>query len=217
MQIISREDAIKVGAAKYFTGLPCKHGHISERRVHGRICVDCSKISGKKYRSVNAEKRASYCAEWREKNEERVCAYRKERWAEVSFIESQKRKADRAANPTKSLEYGREWRKKNKDRIRLQAKKSRERNRATFVAATRRYKAAKLNRTPAWLTGEDITLMRQMYRLAQQLTAETSIKHHVDHIIPLRGKNVSGLHVPSNLRVITAEENSRKSNSFIGL
>ncbi len=74
-----------------------------------------------------------------------------------------------------------------------------------------------IDRTPAWLTPGDIEAIDEMYELAQFCTEEStdSTKYVVDHIIPLNGKLVSGLHVPSNLQVITAEANSRKRNTYV--
>lgn len=71
--------------------------------------------------------------------------------------------------------------------------------------------AAQLQRTPQWA---DLKAIESFYIEARRLTAETGIEHHVDHIIPLRGRNVSGLHVETNLQVIPAEVNKRKSNRF---
>lgn len=56
--------------------------------------------------------------------------------------------------------------------------------------------------------------IRAFYNEAARLTWRTGTPHHVDHVIPLQGQNVSGLHVPENMRVIPALENIRKSNKF---
>ena len=60
----------------------------------------------------------------------------------------------------------------------------------------------------------DVSAIQEIYRMSDELTKQTGIQHNVDHIIPLHGENVSGLHMLSNLTILTAEENVAKSNTF---
>lgn len=86
-------------------------------------------------------------------------------------------------------------------------------NRGRYYARTRKYQANKLNATPAWLTQSQLDEMTQIYTEAVRISEETGVKHHVDHIEPLQGKDRCGLHVPWNLQILTATDNLSKSNS----
>ena len=77
------------------------------------------------------------------------------------------------------------------------------------------HRASKLQRTPPWLNAEHRADIRRIYRAAADLTATTGECYHVDHIVPLRGERVSGLHVPWNLQVLIASENLAKSNKHV--
>lgn len=76
-------------------------------------------------------------------------------------------------------------------------------------AAARR--AAKIQRTPAWV---DYEAIKEIYRRVRVVSYETKIPHVVDHIYPLQGALVSGLHVAQNLQIISATENNLKYNHF---
>lgn len=92
------------------------------------------------------------------------------------------------------------------------AKETKIRNRPVKSALVARRRALRLQATPVWVDPSDFL---SLYKLAGEMTAKTGIAHHVDHIVPLQGETVCGLHVPWNLRVIPASENSRKSNRLI--
>jgi len=110
--------------------------------------------------------------------------------------EKERAKTYRDNNPGQALERGRKWCKNN--RASVNAKKARRR-------------AAQHNATPSWADKEAI---KRMYIVSQFLTDKIGEPHHVDHIIPLRGENICGLHVEYNLDVIPAKDNLRKGNRY---
>ena len=102
----------------------------------------------------------------------------------------------------------------NKEKIALQSKIYYNKNKYRYLAAAAKRKARKLQATPEWLTASQEAEIIQLYKKAKELENITGNKYHVDHIVPLQGKNVCGLHVPWNLQIIPAEENLRKSNKM---
>ena len=93
----------------------------------------------------------------------------------------------------------------------LSARDYQKRNAGKVAAYVAFREARTIQRTPAWASRE---AMEVFYVQARKLTAETGIMHHVDHIVPLNGSTVSGLHVESNLQILTASANIAKGNSF---
>lgn len=111
----------------------------------------------------------------------------------------------RLKNPEKAKESNRSWRLKNPEKAKAAI---------NFGIARRR--SSKLQATPKWLTEEHYSEILYFYTLAQELAwlNQNGKPFHVDHIIPLRGENVSGLHVPWNLQLMSAEENLKKGNTY---
>jgi len=81
-------------------------------------------------------------------------------------------------------------------------------------ARSSKRRCSRRRQTPPWLSKSQLKEIESFFKLAHRLTALTGVRHVVDHIVPLQGKTVRGLHVPWNLRVSTWKENARKGNKF---
>jgi hypothetical protein len=124
--IIGRAEARALGLTRYFTGKPCKHGHVAERGVRRRECTECRRGRLREWRAANLEKERArgrkYAAtpkraervkeiarKWRAANPEKARAYRRMRLA-ANKDESNKRRAaaqQRAARASESNGAGR--------------------------------------------------------------------------------------------------------------
>jgi hypothetical protein len=186
----TRAEAKATGATHYFTGEPCKHGHIAPRKAKG-ACIECLKVEWQNA----AETRAEY---FREYNQREDIKDRKNEWYQEN------REAVIAAAATRPAavlrEYRNAWKANNKTQVRADTKARRRKHR---------------DATPLWLTRKQKSEIRQLYQIAITMTQTTGEQYVVDHIVPLRGEFVCGLHVPWNLRVITQDENLKKSNKHV--
>lgn len=180
----TRKEALLRGDTQYFTGKSCKHGHVSARRAATGECLACRDVA---------------VAVWRSKNPERVKQHNLTQYAKFS---------------DKISAGARAYREKNRDKVIAQKREYAKNNRHIFNKLRAKRKAAELQRTPAWLTADDFWMIEEAYELAAKRTELFGFAWHVDHVVPLQGKLVSGLHVPTNMQVIPWDENRRKSNKF---
>jgi len=105
-------------------------------------------------------------------------------------------------NPEKDKTARARYQKANQDKINSQQRERLRGGKGAYYCA--KYRGAKLQRTPSWA---DLEKIKEVY-------ANCPEGYHVDHIIPLQGEMVSGLHVETNLQYLTAEENLKKGNKF---
>jgi hypothetical protein len=168
-------------------------------------CVECAKETLKANRAANKERTQAQRRkdtlkmmakpEMAQKKRERDAQYRKE-------------------NRDRCRAIIVAWSARNPEKVKAYAKKTKSLNSGRTLAHTVKRRLAKINRTPKWLTPDDQWMIEQAYELAALRTKLFGFSWHVDHVLPLQGKLVSGLHTPYNLQVISGADNVRKSNKF---
>jgi 5-methylcytosine-specific restriction endonuclease McrA len=181
----TRSKAKATGAAYYYTGKPCVRGHIALRKTKG-CCVECAK------------------EDWQIDNAKRALKSKSEAAKEAGrrYYDRNKEQVKARAN-ARPIEDRRRYRNNHK-----------ENNPDLYKALNGFRKRRHRNATPKWLTYQQKQDIKALYRVAIEMTKTTRERYVVDHIIPLISDVVCGLHVPWNLRVITQEENLRKSNQL---
>lgn len=274
--IISREDARARGLKRYFTGVPCNNGHVTERNVKKGACFMCEaeyrlknkgrqsewqkqhyvankenilmkqgrhyeankeKIleRGRRYRELNKESILERGRKYHQQNKERINA-RKKLYREASKERiSARGRRHYKANKLRILERLKLYRSANKEMRKLYYKTNKSRiiekikqyyevnreaiserrrpfraiykknNRHLTNAHGAKRRATKLRATPPWA---DLDAIKAIYLEAAQQSK------HVDHIIPLQGREVCGLHVGNNLQLLDPIANIAKSNRF---
>ena len=168
-------------------------------------------MARKSKEATQAYKRVYY-----EKNIDHKKAYDRARYLAKRDEIKNRVKVYSEQNKEKIGNYQKEYRKKNSAIIKEKRKdyltEYRAQNRGFIALKNRRRKEQlKLNQTPAWTNLKQINII---YRQAKRLSNIEGRQYHVDHIIPLNGELVSGLHVIENLQIIIAKENLSKGNKY---
>jgi hypothetical protein len=114
-RIISRDEARALGLKRFFTGKPCKYGHVAERHVASCKCRECHRERTRRYRAADPERAKERERRWRAANLE--LARKRLHYAKNKDRILSERAVKRAANPEKAREYQRRWWAANKDKI----------------------------------------------------------------------------------------------------
>lgn len=160
-----------------------------------RTCKTCVKKANAVWYAKNSDRVKANVAEWQRRNP----AARKAHGA-----------AWRAAHAESKKAYDDGWRHRNPEKVYARVKNWTMQNPGKVNARNAKRRAAQLRAIPPWA---DIGKIRVIYEMAAEMRA-SGFDVHVDHVVPLQGEMVCGLHVQTNLRIIHASANVAKGNSF---
>lgn len=174
---------------------------INSKQKDGRAtyCKLCFNEYYKSYRKINLNKKKLSEKLYYDKNREDILVkkrvYRKDNNEKIKI----KKKVFYNSNKSSINARTKDWREKNPGQVKAN----------NIKRLVREIKA-----TPKWLTKEQMEEINAFYFLSKELAwlNQDGKPHHVDHIIPLQGKNVCGLHVPWNLQLLSAKDNMIKGN-----
>ena len=193
----------------------------SSKRYHAN--PEQGKEKARKWRQANPEKVKANKQKWAAANPEKGREARQRYYAKNSGTIKERDKRYRqknpekikatnqrytAANPGKSTARNQKWVAANPERAKALVKQWAAANPGRRAASAAKRRAAKRQAMPGWLSESQINEITQIY-------IDCPKGFHVDHLVPIQGATVSGLHVPWNLKSIPASENLRKGNKLI--
>jgi len=188
---------LKCGRCGEIKELRCFNKDSSKKRGHASYCKICKKERELETKDVIISRRRRYY----EKNKERILELQKE---------------DRRNNPDKykqrellRSESKKEYRNKNKEALKKKKSSYRKKNQSNYNAREAKRRAGKLQATPNWYEKDKIEFV---YKKSKELSKLLGEQMEVDHIIPLQGKDVCGLHVWENLQILEKSLNVSKGN-----
>lgn len=188
-QIITRAEAKAQGLKRYYTGVPCVHGHITERQTTNGTCIPCSRKMAKPAAAI-----------WRKKNKKHRTDKARERCREK--VKNDPDWVRRKAN------YMKEWRSRpeNKLREKVTARDNKKKHRARYTAQENNRRAKKLGNGGEHTAEQIANLMIKQRGNCAWCFKPLGEKWHRDHVMPiaLGGSNditnIQILHVTCNVR-----------------
>lgn len=200
-EVISLKQAREQGLKFYFTGIPCKHGHVAKRPVYSGVCWECKTIAERerwknKYEHCMAVRRA-YTA----KNKDKIAESRRERFKRDPSVQLRRTKRWALKNPEKAKAVYREA------RIRWIAKNPEKYNQGLAVSRARRRVRLK---DRGEYKAEDVA---RIFKLQKGRCAYCRIRvgdaYDVDHIIPI---SKGGMNTKDNIQITCGKCNGKKHN-----
>lgn len=207
-EVVSLKEAKARGLKHYFTGKPCKRGHIDTRLVSIRACMSCMRMYQKEYYERYPDRLRERGRQYYKNNREQ-CIQQTRDWEKK--------------NPGMKAKYDKEYYLRNREKVRKQARKNYLSNRRERIENAQRWFAENKERRRPYMRHYQNARRRNMGRATPPWADLDELRkfyedcpegYEVDHIIPLKGKNVCGLHCVENLQYLTRSDNAAKHNWF---
>lgn len=200
---MTKQEAIEAGERYYETGVPCKNGHLSKRSVANSTCYQCQQDRSSQFRVQNIDYHKEYNKQYVINNADELRVRYK--------VDAQRRRDTKKAQVS---EVHKQYRLRHQAKWRARTRRNMSLYPELYYALNAARRARKLNATPQWADTNKIQEIYSDCHLINTIckmygAADTFV---VDHVVPLQGKNVCGLHVENNLEIVLATYNAQKHN-----
>ena len=208
---VSRSEAKAAGVPQYFTGKPCRQGHLAPKFTCSGSCTECLAVRRREYMrewsAKNSEVKKQRAAEWYDKNREEIIERVRTNYYKDIDASRQRARDYAATHRKEAVKRVRKWKQSNPEKAKIN---DLNRDPVKLHSSKAKYRAARRQACPPWVDDAHMARIHEVYKLRREISEKTGVAHEVDHIVPLQGKTVCGLHVWWNLRVIPKEENNRR-------